>query len=82
MAEQIKGLGLLSAKPIIYAANVLDSDLASGNAMVDKVREFASAEGCAHTSSVSVAPPARGLQARASSAHDGSRARCGTGQRR
>ena len=28
-AEQIKGLGLLSAKPIIYAANVLDSDLAT-----------------------------------------------------
>jgi len=43
--EEVKGLGLLSAKPIIYAANVLDSDLASGNAMVEKVREFAAAEG-------------------------------------
>merc|ERR1719238_803499 len=45
--DSIKGLGLLSAKPIIYAANVLDGDLATGNAMVEKVREFAAAEGSA-----------------------------------
>ena len=36
--ESVKGLGLLSAKPIIYAANVADEDLATGNAMVEQVR--------------------------------------------
>ena len=29
---------MLSAKPIIYAANVADEDLATGNAMVEQVR--------------------------------------------
>jgi len=43
--ESVKGLGLLSAKPIIYAANVADEDLATGNAMVEQVRTFAAAEG-------------------------------------
>ena len=43
--EAVSGLGLLSAKPVIYAANVADSDLASGNAMVEKVRTIASGEG-------------------------------------
>ena len=38
-------LGLLSAKKVIYAANVLDADLAEGNPMVEKVREHAKAEG-------------------------------------
>jgi hypothetical protein len=32
--QGVKGLGLLTAKPIIYAANVFDSDLAAGNDMV------------------------------------------------
>ncbi|GMI20593.1 hypothetical protein TeGR_g9883 [Tetraparma gracilis] len=41
----IKAFGLLSMKKVIYAANVADGDLASGNAMVDKLREVAAAEG-------------------------------------
>jgi ribosome-binding ATPase len=41
----IKSLGLLTRKPIIYAANVADSDLAKGNEMVDKLREIAANEG-------------------------------------
>jgi GTP-binding protein YchF len=43
--ESVKGLGLLSAKPIIYAANVADTDLADGNEMVEKVRALAETEG-------------------------------------
>lgn len=42
--EIIKGLGLLTSKPIIYAANVSEDDLASGNHFVEKVREIASQE--------------------------------------
>ena len=41
----VQGLMLLSRKPVIYAANVMDSDLASGNAMVEAVRAYAAAEG-------------------------------------
>ncbi len=41
----IKGLGLLTAKPIIFAANVKEDDLATGNALVDQVRAIATAEG-------------------------------------
>ena len=41
----VKGLGLLSAKPVIYGANVADSDLAEGNEMVEQVRKHAAAEG-------------------------------------
>jgi GTP-binding protein YchF len=41
----IKSLGLLSAKPVIYAANVADGDLAEGNEMVDRVKELAAKEG-------------------------------------
>lgn len=37
----IKPLGLLTRKPVIYAANVSEDDLASGNEWVEKVREFA-----------------------------------------
>ena len=47
-AAFIDTLGLLSAKPVIYAANVGEDDLAddgAGNAFVAKVREFAAAEG-------------------------------------
>lgn len=32
---------LMSIKPVIYAANVSESELATGNAYVDKVREYA-----------------------------------------
>eukprot|EP00903_Cladosiphon_okamuranus_P010779 g10185.t1 len=38
-------LGLLTAKKVIYACNVADSDLAEGNEFVDGVRKFAEAEG-------------------------------------
>ncbi len=41
----IKGLGLLTAKPIIYAANVKEDDLATGNNFVEQVRAIAQAEG-------------------------------------
>jgi ribosome-binding ATPase len=38
-------LGLLTYKPIIYAANVAEDDLAEGNAWVEQVRQFAASEG-------------------------------------
>merc|ERR1719413_314693 len=41
----IKSLGLLTRKPMIYAANVADSDLAEGNEMVDKLNKIAASEG-------------------------------------
>jgi len=44
-ASAIKSFGLLTNKPIIYAANVKDSDLATGNEMVDQLRVMAEAEG-------------------------------------
>lgn len=40
----IKPLGLLTNKPIIYATNVSEDDLASGNQWVEAVRQFAQAE--------------------------------------
>ena len=40
----IKTLGLLTRKPIIYAANVSEDDLASGNDWVEQVREVAKQE--------------------------------------
>ena len=40
-AEVIKPLGMLSAKPIIYAANVSEDDLATGNEFVEQVRQIA-----------------------------------------
>jgi ribosome-binding ATPase len=43
--EQIKGLGFLTGKPVIYAANVSENDLSQGNELVAKVREFAQREG-------------------------------------
>jgi len=43
-ASTIKGLGLLSGKPIIYAANVSEDDLATGNEYVEQVRQIASQE--------------------------------------
>lgn len=42
--EAIKSLGLLTRKPIIYAANVSEEDLATGNDWVEKVRAIASGE--------------------------------------
>ena len=43
-AELIKPLTLLSAKKIIYAANVSEDDLATGNEYVEQVREIAAQE--------------------------------------
>ncbi|WP_017315419.1 redox-regulated ATPase YchF [Mastigocladopsis repens] len=43
-AEIIKPLELLTLKPIIYAANVSEDDLATGNEFVEKVRQIASNE--------------------------------------
>jgi GTP-binding protein YchF len=42
--ELIKNLGLLSRKPIIYAANVSEDDLATGNDWVESVRQIAQQE--------------------------------------
>ncbi|MGB3493058.1 MAG: redox-regulated ATPase YchF [Elainellaceae cyanobacterium] len=41
----IKSLGLLTRKPIIYAANVSEDDLASGNDWVEQVRAIAIQDG-------------------------------------
>ncbi len=41
----IQPLDLLTAKPVIYAANVTESDLAGGNAWVEQVRGLADREG-------------------------------------
>jgi hypothetical protein len=40
-AVTIKGLGLLSSKPVIYAANVSEDELATGNEWVEQVRQMA-----------------------------------------
>lgn len=40
----IKPLGLLTRKPVIYAANVSEEDLASGNGWVEQVRTLAASE--------------------------------------
>jgi len=40
----IKSLGLLTRKKMIYAANVADGDLATGNSMVERLRELAEKE--------------------------------------
>lgn len=44
-SEWLRSLSLLSAKPVLYAANVSEDDLASGNEHVAVVRERADAEG-------------------------------------
>ena len=41
----LKPLGLLTAKPIIYATNVSEDDLASGNAFVESIQTLAAREG-------------------------------------
>ncbi|MCC3430421.1 MAG: redox-regulated ATPase YchF [Microcoleus sp. PH2017_04_SCI_O_A] len=43
-AELVKGLELLTNKPIIYAANVSEDELGTGNSYVEQVREIAEAE--------------------------------------
>jgi hypothetical protein len=43
--KAIKSFGLLTRKPMIYAANVADEDLATGNEMVDRLRALAESEG-------------------------------------
>jgi ribosome-binding ATPase len=43
-SELIQPLGLLTNKPIIYAANVSEDDLASGNQWVEQVQKLASQE--------------------------------------
>ncbi len=43
-AVTIKGLGLLSSKPVIYAANVSEDELATGNEWVEQVRQMAAQE--------------------------------------
>ncbi len=42
--EIIKPLGLLTSKPVIYATNVSEDDLAEGNEWVEAVKEFAISE--------------------------------------
>jgi hypothetical protein len=42
--EAVKPLGLLTSKPIIYAANVSEDDLATGNEWVEQVRQIAVTE--------------------------------------
>lgn len=44
-AEWLASLFLLTAKPVLYAANVSEDDIHTGNAHVEKVREIADAEG-------------------------------------
>jgi GTP-binding protein YchF len=44
-ADLVKPLGLLTAKPIIYATNVSEDDLASGNSYVEEVQKLAAQEG-------------------------------------
>jgi GTP-binding protein YchF len=46
-AALVTPLGLLTAKPIIYAANVAENDLAAGNAYARAVDELAAREGAA-----------------------------------
>lgn len=43
--DLVKGLMLLTMKPVIYAANVADNDLATGNELSRKLVEFAKEEG-------------------------------------
>lgn len=43
-SQLIKPLGLLTDKPVIYAANVSEDDLATGNEWVEKVKQIAATE--------------------------------------
>lgn len=42
--ESVKVLGLLTGKPVIYAANVSEDDLATGNKWVEQVRKIATTD--------------------------------------
>lgn len=42
--EMIKPLGLLTKKPVIYATNVAEDDLAAGNEWVEQVKKYAEGE--------------------------------------
>lgn len=44
--EHIKGYQLLTMKPMIYACNVSDSDLAAGNELSKLVFDYGKNEGC------------------------------------
>ena len=44
-AQSIKALGLMTGKPVIYAANVSETDLSTGNKWVEEIRAFAKKEG-------------------------------------
>ncbi len=44
-AQIIKPLGLLTAKPIIYATNVSEDDLAAGNSFCEQMNALATSEG-------------------------------------
>ena len=41
----VKDLGLLTAKPLFYCANVKEDDILTGNAYVDQLKEYASKHG-------------------------------------
>ncbi len=43
-APSVKHLGLLTSKPVIYAANVSETDLATGNEWVEQVKQIAAQE--------------------------------------
>lgn len=43
-ADAVKPLGLLTGKPVIYAANVSEDDLAAGNRWVEEVKQVAAGE--------------------------------------
>jgi len=44
----VKGLGLLTSKPVLYACNVEEASAATGNAFSEKVAEMARKQGAAH----------------------------------
>ena len=44
----VKGLGLLTSKPVLYACNVEEESAATGNPFSDKVAALAKAQGAAH----------------------------------
>ncbi|MBI5234293.1 MAG: redox-regulated ATPase YchF [Deltaproteobacteria bacterium] len=43
--KSFKGLGLITAKPVIYVANVSEQDLVAGRSTADRVRDIAYARG-------------------------------------
>lgn len=45
MLKELKGLGLITAKPVLYVANVDESDLLGRGPFVQKVRDHAASEG-------------------------------------